>query len=296
MEPRARLLLPGQAKAQAAGVHPALADLGQAVDRVRVAQGFREPIQGGEIRAADEAIPLFHDRDGPLAGAAFDPFVPIERDLHAEGRMPAELERQVAPVFVEDVEVVVIDIGPRGLAREMGHAPGALGHLPHQGRGLGHQDQEHACEGRVGGPVPFGQLVLAHPGGTVAEGNPAPLGVGVHPAAEPAGQLPHMLLVESGVRAGQLPPPVTEPPALLPQGEVAVEDDAVHAVVPPVQQIRIVVGELVMGFHAPDGTTSRRWRGAARRPASSFFPAASGKKRRTYFPESLANALNMSIN
>ncbi len=132
----------------------------------------------------------------------------------------------------------------------MRHAPGALGHLPHQRRRLGHQDQEHPREGRVRGPVLLGQLVLAHPGGTVAERDPAPLGVGVHPAAEAAGHLAQVLLVEGRVRAGQLAPPVAEPAALLPQREVAVEHDAVHTVVAPVQQIRIVVGDLVIVFHA----------------------------------------------
>jgi hypothetical protein len=34
------------------------------------------------------------------------------------------------------------------------------------------------------------------------------------------------------------------------QREVAVEHDAVHTVVAPVQQIRKVVGDLVMSFHA----------------------------------------------
>ena len=166
----------------------------------------------------------------------------------------------------------------------MGDTPGALGHLPHQRRRFGHQDQEHPGEGRILGPVLFSQFVLALPGGTVPEWDVTPLGVGVHPATEAARHLPQVLLVERGVRARQLPPPVAEPTPLLPQGEVAVEDDAVHAVVPPVQEIRRVVRELVMCFHAPDGTTSRRWCGAARRPASPFFPAKSWKKRRTYVP------------
>jgi hypothetical protein len=172
------------------------------------------------------------------------------------------------------------------LAPQMGHTAGALGHLPHQRRRFGHQDQKHPGEGRILGPVLFRQFVLAHPGGTVAEWDVPSLGVGVHPATEAARHLPQVLLVERGVRARQLPPPVAEPTTLLPQGEVAVEDDPVHAVILPIQEVRIVVGELVMCFHAPDNTTSRRWCGAARRPASLFFPAASGKKHRTYVPYS----------
>jgi hypothetical protein len=33
--------------------------------------------------------------------------MPVQHDLQAEGRTPTELEGEMAPVFVDDVEVVV---------------------------------------------------------------------------------------------------------------------------------------------------------------------------------------------
>jgi hypothetical protein len=96
---------------------------------------------------------------------------------------------------------------------------------------------------------------------------PSP-GGGMHPATEPARQVQQVRLVKALVGAGQLAPPVAKPTALLSQREVAGEHDPIHAVVPALQQVGIVLGELIRLFHAARIIRDRRvgrWLLAARR-------------------------------
>ena len=110
------------------------------------------------------------------------------------------------------------------------------------------------------------------------------LGVGMHATTEAARHPEQVLLVEGLVGARQLAPPVAEPPALLPQREVSVEHDPIRAVVPPLQELLVVVREIIVGFHAADDTSRLPLpTRAARRQASHFFQAKSWKKR-SYFP------------
>lgn len=139
-EPLVDLLQHRALHKQAAGVHPPLTGPDDASEGVRVAQGLREPIQGPEVGPTDEAVLRLPGRDSLLAGTPFDPFVAVEQDLHAKRRMAAQLEAKVAPVFVEDVKVVVVDMRLGGLAPEVGATLRALGHLPDERRGLRHQD------------------------------------------------------------------------------------------------------------------------------------------------------------
>ena len=64
-----------------------------------VPQGFREPIQGRDVRARDETVAVLRNRDGPLAGAALDPLVAVEENVEAEGRVAAYLEGEMPPVL-----------------------------------------------------------------------------------------------------------------------------------------------------------------------------------------------------
>lgn len=58
MEPRPGLPLPGEAEADATRGPPALADLREPVDTVSVAEGFRKPIHGQNVRARSETVAL----------------------------------------------------------------------------------------------------------------------------------------------------------------------------------------------------------------------------------------------
>jgi hypothetical protein len=96
----------------------------------------------------------------------------------------------------------------------------------------------------------LGELVLAHAGLTVKERNPVTPGEGMNPPAEAARHPQQVLLIQGLVGPGQLAPPVAKPAAGLPERVIAGEHDPIWAVVSPLQQLLIVVGKVIVEFHA----------------------------------------------
>lgn len=117
-----------------------------------IPQGFREPIQGRDAGAHDETLPFFAMGTARLGA-----------------RRPTCVRRE-------------------GLPSDVRHTAGARDYIPDQRRRLRHQNQEDPREGRVGGPVLFGELVLVNRGGTVRGRNVRSLGMRVHPATETVGR------------------------------------------------------------------------------------------------------------
>jgi hypothetical protein len=247
-ELRARLLVEVQGEAQATRVDPTVTDLGQSPYRVLLTQGLCELIQGLE-RSPHEAVALLLDGDGVRVGLAVDPFVPVEHELHPERWVPADLDRDVAPLLVDQVKVVVVDVGPGLLAGQVRRPGLALRHLPHQGRRLRDQDEKEALKRRVLGQILLRHLVLARARDAVDHRDVVCVGVGVQPPAETSRQALQMLLVQRRVGASQAPPPGAEAPTLLAERNVAVQDDPVDAVVVPVEQILMIGGEIVGFVH-----------------------------------------------
>ncbi len=77
--------------------------------------------------------------------------------------------------------------------------------------------------------------MFAFPGGTVDQGDTLFLGPGMKTLAEATGQTLQMLLVQRLVGAGQRSPPDTEAAALLTQWVIAIQHDAVNAVIATVE-------------------------------------------------------------
>ena len=144
-EMRPLLLLEIQREAETAGVYPTVTDLGKSPYGVLVAQGLCELIQGLE-RATHEAVTLLADGDSLPAGLALDPFVTVEHDLNPEGRMATHLDGDVAPVGINEMEVVMINEGPRGLALQVGDTVGAVLDLPDQAWCLGYEDEKQSSK------------------------------------------------------------------------------------------------------------------------------------------------------
>jgi hypothetical protein len=67
-----------------------------------------------------------------------------------------------------------------------------------------------------------------------------------------------MLLVQRRVGASQAPPPGAEAPTLLAERKVAVQDDAVDAVVLPVEQILMIGGEIIGFVHGQTALSESR--------------------------------------
>ena len=71
--------------------------------------------------------------------------------------MPADLDRQMAPIGVEDVERIVVHIGHRLFSFDV-----VLGaYVPHRRLGSSNQDQKQALGDRRLGEIFFGQVVFA---------------------------------------------------------------------------------------------------------------------------------------
>ena len=174
--------------------------------------------------------------------------------------MPGHLDRHMAPGRVHDVEGVVVDERP--LLRQVGdNAAGGPGDFPHAGRRLRGQHQEHPRAHLIGGQVLLGDQVLALPGLAVDHGNTVRVRPRLDSAGEPARE-PHQagvvqLIVGAAVQA---PPPVPEPARVVPQREVGVQHDPVHAVIAPGQQVPVPLGEVI--GHPPTVRIS----GASRQP------------------------------
>jgi hypothetical protein len=63
--------------------------------------------------------------------------------------------------------------------------------------------------------------------------------------------LAQMLVIQLRVVAVQASPPAAHAAAGLPQTEEGVEDDAIHAIIDPVQQLGVVLREVIGRVHAP---------------------------------------------
>jgi hypothetical protein len=124
--------------------------------------------------------------------------------------MPTQLEGHMAPLLVDDVEVIVVDVGPRRLAAQVRPAA-PKGDFPYQGGSLRHQDQEQPREVRVGRPMLVGELVRADAGLAVDDRNPVTPGEGMNPSAEAACHPQQVLLIQGFIGSGQLPPPGAKP-------------------------------------------------------------------------------------
>ena len=101
--------------------------------------------------------------------------------------MPTDLDRQMAPVVVEDMEGIVIDIGYRPSLDVMFCAD-----VPHRRLSPPDEHQKEAVGDRCFAEILFGKLVLALPCRTVNHRDAAGLGITANAATEPVSQ-PHQV-------------------------------------------------------------------------------------------------------
>jgi hypothetical protein len=120
--------------------------------------------------------------------------VAVEDDLGPEGRMPGHLDGEVAPLRIQDVERVMVDVGH--LLEQLGElAVDALLDLPKRGWGAGDQDQKDALADLVLGQVLLSQQVLALARPAIEQRDALGLGPTSHPAREAACQAHEMGVV-----------------------------------------------------------------------------------------------------
>lgn len=83
------------------------------------------------------------------------------------------------------------------------------------------------------------------------QGNGVFLGPGMNPATETPGHLHQVVQFQGRIRSGQCSPPGTESAPLLATRQVAVEHDAIDAVIAALQKL-LVIRRQVIGFVSPE--------------------------------------------
>jgi len=112
-------------------------------------------------------------------------------------------------------------------------------HFPHRSLRFPQQDQKHPSGNLGGWQVLFGQIVLPLAGAAIDHGNRVGLGPAPDAPAEAAGQAHQMGVVQRIHRAGQVLPPSAESSRAMPGAKVAIQNDAIDAVVAAREQILI---------------------------------------------------------
>src|SRR5689334_3146752 len=111
-KPAALLLVEVERKAQAS-VDPTLADLAQSPYSPGLGQGVCDLRQACGVGDGRKAVPFLGKAETRLARLAGDVLMAVQHHLSGERRMPADLDGQMAPVGVEDVERIVVDVRHR---------------------------------------------------------------------------------------------------------------------------------------------------------------------------------------
>src|SRR5262249_43726921 len=97
-------------------------------------QPLRQPTEAGQVRTAHTTVALLNPGDGLFLGLTLHPFMPIERNLQAKGRVPAHLNSEMSPPRVENMKMVVIDQRPVFGPTQHHFASVIVFRLPDQGR------------------------------------------------------------------------------------------------------------------------------------------------------------------
>ena len=100
------------------------------------------------------------------------------------------------------------------------------------------------------GPVLRGQFVLAFVGGAREERQALRLRIGVDAPAEFAGHLHAMGLIQVGIRAVEGAPPLAKATPMVAAGEIAMEDDPIHAIVASFDRRFMRGRKIIALFHA----------------------------------------------
>ena len=167
--------------------------------------------------------------------------MPIQDYLGGKGRMPTDLDGDVPPLGIEDMEGVVIYVRQGLLPLQVM----LTANVPHRRRRAAHENQKQALSDSRPCQVFLRKLVLALSNRTIHNRNALGLGPRAKATAETAGQAHQMRVVQRFVRPGQRPPPQTKATWIMPHAKVGIQHDPVYAIVAAGQQVRIPIAQRV---------------------------------------------------
>ncbi|MBI4024693.1 MAG: hypothetical protein HY360_06900 [Verrucomicrobia bacterium] len=188
-------------------------------------------IQGIQVAACGKAVALLDPGDSLLMGLAFDPLVAVDHHLHPKGWVAAHFDRQMPPVGVQQVKVIMLDQRPGLRSTQDQLTLAVLLGFPDQPRCPSHEDGKYATEVGFLRQKRFGTGMFGFVADRAVQNRHAlALGESVDTAAKVAGHLLEAFLIQGHAGIKDIPP--SEQAATgLSQGKIAVEDQPIDAVV-----------------------------------------------------------------
>jgi hypothetical protein len=212
-----------------------------------------------------------------LSSLAGDVLVAVQDDLGTEWWVAGHLDGDVAPLRIQDVERVVIDV--RLLLVQVLDQPASRAlDVPDGRHGAADQDQEQAALDRVCGEVFLGDAMLALTTSAVDDRDPVRSRKTMHAPTEATSHPHQVRVVEVGFGAVvQTPPPFAKAAGRVTQRIERIEHDAIDAVIAALQQVAIPLAELVGHPTRVDGSAPSGATGSGPRPRTSVGRLGSGR-------------------
>lgn len=169
--------------------------------------------------------------------------------------MAGHLDGEMAPVRVQDVEGVVVDVRFPDLDI-LDLALGRPPHIPNRRHGSRHQNQKHPMHRGVLAEVLLGDAVLLFLRAAIHDGNAVGLGERSHAATEaPCHSHPVAVVQFFFGAVVHSPPPTAKATGRIAEPEIGIQHDAVHTLVAAVEKLAVVTTQLICG---PSGGAYRR--------------------------------------
>jgi hypothetical protein len=241
------LLLPTLQSEAQTSINPTLTGPNQAPYRARGSHGVCDSGQACGVRDLCKTVTLFGERNPAFLGLTSHVFMTVEDHLSIKGRMRAELDSQMPPLWVHDMKRILIDI--RGLGLDVGDP--LLGAVDlENGHGCqSSNDAEDASETGIFGDMLFGQFMLPFSTLTVNQRNALLCGISVNSSAKATRESHEMGIIEILIIPSQLAPPSSESSGGLGHNEIGIEHDAIDTIICAVKIALIIVTELIWHHH-----------------------------------------------
>jgi len=238
-----------QSETQAGRVNPTLTHSDQAPYRARSSHGICDSGQAWSVGDLSKTVAFFGKRKLGLLGLTGHVFMPVEHNLSRERRMRTEFDGQVPPLWIEDMERIMIDVRIGGFRPDVDGATVEAVYMENRGRSKPSDDTEHPPEGGVLGEMLLGQFMLVFSGLTMDQRDSLLLGIGVNPSTKSTGKPHEMGVVQGFIRSRQLTPPSPKTTRGLSQTEISIEYDAIYTIICTIEIFLIIAAKLVGHHH-----------------------------------------------
>ena len=229
------------------GVNPTLTGSYQAPYRARSSHGICDPGQACGGRDLGKTIVFLGKWNLSRAGLTRDILMPIEDNLSGKGGMGTEFDRQVAPLRIQDVEGIVLDV--RDLSRNVGDALLRALHPENRCRSKSCDDTEDSPESRVLREMGFGRFPLPLLWLTVNQRNTLRGGIGADSPTKVTCEPHQMGIVKILVTSPQPAPPGSKPSGGLRQHEIGIQHNTIDTIIGPGKMRLIGLRKLIGYLH-----------------------------------------------